>query len=155
MKNRIYKIKDKILVQGNENELTENEVLVKEENGSVVLKERVNDEVKDIVVANKGKQLLVYPSAPTNQQSFSFNSVIFDIELNVSYEELKTVDSIKIVLDQQEILFNKFGEMDNAICFLGGAMRGDNTAIILNPTFLVIGENFSYQIAAQGGIPLS
>ena len=50
MKNRVYKIKDKILVQGNENELTKDEVLVKEENGSVVLKERVNGEVKDIVV---------------------------------------------------------------------------------------------------------
>jgi hypothetical protein len=50
MKNRVYKIKDKILVQGNENELTKNEILVKEENDSVVLKERVNGEVKDIVV---------------------------------------------------------------------------------------------------------
>lgn len=48
MKNRVYKIKDKILVQGNENELTENEVLVKEENGSVILKERVNGEIKSI-----------------------------------------------------------------------------------------------------------
>ena len=48
MKNRIYKIKDKILVRGNENELTKYEVLVKEENGSVVLKERVNGEVKSI-----------------------------------------------------------------------------------------------------------
>lgn len=50
MKNRVYKIKDKILVRGNENELTKDEVLVKEENGSIVLKERVNGEVKDIVV---------------------------------------------------------------------------------------------------------
>ena len=50
MKNRIYKIKDKILVRGNENELTEDEVLVKEENGSVVLKERVNGEVINVVV---------------------------------------------------------------------------------------------------------
>ena len=40
MKNRIYKIKDKILVQGDENLLKENEILVKEENDSVVLKER-------------------------------------------------------------------------------------------------------------------
>jgi hypothetical protein len=48
MKNRVYKIKDKILVQGNENELTENEVLVKEQNGSVILKERVNGEIKSI-----------------------------------------------------------------------------------------------------------
>ena len=48
MKNRIYKIKDKILVQGDENLLKENEVLVKEENDSVVLKERVNGEVKSI-----------------------------------------------------------------------------------------------------------
>lgn len=111
--------------------------------------------VFNIVVANKGKQLLVQPSQPTNQQNFSFNSSMFDVELNISYEELKNVDSIKIVADQQEILFNKFSEMDNAICFLGGAMRGDDTAIILNPIFLVIGENFSYQIAAQGGIPLS
>ena len=49
MKKRVYKIKDKILVQGDENLLTEDEVLVKEENGSVLLKERVNGEVKDIV----------------------------------------------------------------------------------------------------------
>jgi hypothetical protein len=48
MKNRIYKIKDKILVRGNENELTKDEVLVKEENGSVVLKERVNGQVRSI-----------------------------------------------------------------------------------------------------------
>ena len=49
MKKRVYKIKDKILVQGDENLLTEDEVLVKEENGSVVLKERVNGEVINIV----------------------------------------------------------------------------------------------------------
>ena len=34
MKKRINRIKDKIFVQGNENELTENEILVKEENDS-------------------------------------------------------------------------------------------------------------------------
>lgn len=59
MKKRVYKIKDKILVRGNENELTEDEVLVKEENGSVVLKERVNGEVKGIVV--KGNNLSKEP----------------------------------------------------------------------------------------------
>ena len=38
MKNRIYKIKDKILVQGDENLLKENEVLVKEFDKNVQLK---------------------------------------------------------------------------------------------------------------------
>ena len=49
MKKRIYTINNKILVKGNENELTKDEVLVKEENGSVVLKERVNGKVVNIV----------------------------------------------------------------------------------------------------------
>lgn len=66
MKNRVYKIKDKILVQGNENELTENEVLIKEQNGSIILKERVNGEVKNITEGStkiKTKDIQVQPGS--------------------------------------------------------------------------------------------
>lgn len=68
MKKRVYKIKDKILVQGDENLLNEDEVLVKEENDSVILKERVNGNVKDIVV--KGGATLKYIDVTNTDGSF-------------------------------------------------------------------------------------
>lgn len=87
MKNRVYKIKDKILVQGNENKLTENEVLVKEENGSVILKERVNGEIKSIAGGSteiKTKDIQIQKGSETNSDvkisRYYLNSDEHDLE---------------------------------------------------------------------------
>lgn len=96
-KNRIYKIKDKILVQGNENELTENELLVKEENDSVVLKERVNGEVKSI----SGGNIKIYDMTNfkfINEDAITSNpsGVITYSGIDLSeYEQIKNCETLK------------------------------------------------------------
>lgn len=99
MKNRIYKIKDKILVQGNENKLTENEILVKEENGSVVLKERVNGEVKSIAGGGNliTKNVTIGGSPNGNGSDFAGGTFVKEITLT-DFIEIKNSNKLNISL---------------------------------------------------------
>lgn len=98
-KNRIYKIKDKILVQGNENKLTENEILVKEENGSIVLKERVNGEVKSIAGSSGKNQLPIF-SVQLNGDEVEqeTSSILLGIN-NVNPQDYLGLDSFVLDID--------------------------------------------------------
>lgn len=53
MKKRIFTVKDKILVKGDENKLNNNEILVEDEGALLVLKERVNGKIKTISKSSK------------------------------------------------------------------------------------------------------
>jgi hypothetical protein len=53
MKKRIFTVKDKILVKGDENKLNNNEILVEDEGTLLVLKERVNGKIKTISKSSK------------------------------------------------------------------------------------------------------
>lgn len=107
-KNRIYKIKDKILVRGNENKLTEDEILVKEENGSVVLKERVNGEVKSVAGSNE-----FYLNLPTLESSkvyevhvpavctnYDLNTKTFKFEVDLTSQNVNASDYDVFVIKQ-------------------------------------------------------
>lgn len=48
MKKRLYKVKNKILVQCNEEELLEHEILIKQDTSKISLKERINGKIVDI-----------------------------------------------------------------------------------------------------------
>lgn len=48
MKKRLYRVKNKILVQCNEEELLEHEILVKQDTSKISLKERINGKIVDI-----------------------------------------------------------------------------------------------------------
>lgn len=115
MKNRVYKIKDKILVRGNENELTKDEILVKEENDSVVLKERVNGQVKDIVVKGGGEpELININDINLEQSSQQKNIITFSTSLTKeqydSIADASLNDNIKLLFNGQYVLFVKYGK---------------------------------------------
>lgn len=65
MKKRIYKINNKNLVTGNPNEVTENEILVKENNdGTVELSHRNNDTLETLGSGNGGGATIEYLAGP-------------------------------------------------------------------------------------------
>lgn len=108
MKNRIYKIKDKILVQGNENKLTENEILVKEENGYVVLKERVNGEVKSIAGGSEfylnlpileSSKVYEVP-VPAVCTDYNLNTKTFKFEVDLTGQNVNVSDYDVFVIKQ-------------------------------------------------------
>jgi hypothetical protein len=76
MKKRIYKINNKNLVTGNPNEVTENEILVKENNdGTVELSHRNNGTLETLGSGNKGgneglQTPIVYMDLANNRAAF-------------------------------------------------------------------------------------
>ena len=122
MKKRVYKIKNKILVQSNENELTEDEILVKEENGSVLLKERVNGEVFNIVVkGGNPTPTEVSVNASSETLSISTNVMVFtlDDEFDVSTLHAPTKLNITMNVDNQQIIISLY-----ILAVNGGAFSG-------------------------------
>lgn len=121
MKNRIYKIKDKILVQGNENELTKDEVLVKEENGSVVLKERVNGEVKDIVIkgGNSTTTEINVSSNSTLGQSETFAPFLYQLSEEEKNEIINATMPIVINTPNQTLTILNKSNISNVYLLSG------------------------------------
>lgn len=48
MKRKVGELFNKPIVQGNENELSSNEILVEQKGNTFILKERVNGEIKEV-----------------------------------------------------------------------------------------------------------
>lgn len=133
MKNRVYKIKDKILVRGNENELTKDEVLVKEENGSVVLKERVNGEVINVVVG--GGSNIMYIKFPNGvpQDEVKDIAILGVFVKSKSYNK-DLPDVIKVTITPTAFAFADTALVNNVFA----------TAIQLDaPLILMNGENIT------------
>ena len=121
MKKRVYKIKDKILVQGDENLLTEDEVLVKEENGSVLLKERINGEIKN-VVADGGSSNIKYYNvsnfielAPAEDIDIIFRTQLNGCSILYKWESKPNAPN-KVIFVSTAALYSTYSSGFNIVC---------------------------------------
>jgi hypothetical protein len=136
MKNRVYKIKDKILVRGNENELTKDEVLVKEENGSILLKERVNGQIINVVLNNRSINEIDVNSTSINPDTDADipTPAVLDLDL-IAIEDAKTADAINLsLMGEQSIKFTKCYSDENLVVFSASG-KHDESLLAVNTLY--------------------
>lgn len=115
MKKRIYKINNKNLVTGNPNEVTENEILVKENNdGTVELSHRNNGTLETLGSGgNEPKNILDIPNITFTVEPNAFKATNVTKELS-SYDFFN-VDAINTIFQGNQVLFKKVDEFDFGI----------------------------------------
>lgn len=138
MKKRIYKINNKNLVTGNPNEVTENEILVKENNdGTVELSHRNNGTLETLGSGNGSGATIEYLAGPFEDSLF--------YSLQTFAYLIKIRDGNKNFI-QTAIAINQESTKDNTLAFAiipnSKVMDSDgNMLTIKDFLILLLGEN--------------